>query len=124
MLWPTFFITSSPLSRFLVGNKSDLRDPSRTDSQVSQERALSFAKTHGMTFFETSAKNPPKKHRNGRQCDGDASFQQDKAEDIVTAVGAKLKRQKKPSLGNPPAYGGSFKISNKKRPEKEVWSCC
>ncbi|XP_047434427.1 ras-related protein Rab-33B-like [Mugil cephalus] len=110
--------------RFLVGNKSDLRDPSRTDSQVSQERALSFAKAHGMTFFETSAKKPPKKHTDGRQCDGEVHYQQDKVEDIVSAVGARLKRQKKPSLANPPAYGGSFKVCNKKRQEKEVWSCC
>ncbi|XP_049428875.1 ras-related protein Rab-33B-like isoform X2 [Epinephelus fuscoguttatus] len=66
--------------RFLVGNKSDLRDSSKTDSQ-------------------------------------------DKVDDIVVAVGAKLKRQKKPLAANPSAYG-SFKVMSKKRAEKELWTCC
>uniref|UniRef100_A0A3P8T894 RAB33B, member RAS onco family n=1 Tax=Amphiprion percula TaxID=161767 RepID=A0A3P8T894_AMPPE len=39
------------IPRFLVGNKSDLRDSSRTGSQVNQEQAMSFAKTHGMMFL-------------------------------------------------------------------------
>uniref|UniRef100_A0A8C2WCI6 Uncharacterized protein n=1 Tax=Cyclopterus lumpus TaxID=8103 RepID=A0A8C2WCI6_CYCLU len=71
------------IPRFLVGNKGDLRDPSRTDGQVSQEQAMSFAKAHGMMCFETSAKNPPNKCGN--------------VEDIVVALGVKLKRQKKPA---------------------------
>ncbi|CAK6969813.1 ras-related protein Rab-33B-like [Scomber scombrus] len=112
------------IPRFLVGNKSDLRDLSRANDQVSQERAMSFAKAHSMMFFETSAKNPPNKHINRQQGDGQAPYQQDKVEDIVIAVGAKLKRQKKPSTANALAYSGSFKVLNKKRPEKEVWTCC
>lgn len=115
------------IPRFLVGNKSDLRDPCdphRTDSQVSQEQAMSFAKAHSMMFFETSAKNPPDKCVSGRRGDGKAPYQQDKVEDIVVAVGAKLKRQKKPPAPNPPAYNGSFKVLNKRRPEKELWTCC
>lgn len=112
------------IPRFLVGNKSDLRDPRRTDSQVSQEQAMSFAKAHSMMFFETSAKNPPDKCVSSQRGDGKAAYQQNKVEDIAVAVGAKLKRQKKPSAANPPAYGGSFKVTNKKRPEKELWPCC
>ncbi|XP_029364182.1 ras-related protein Rab-33B-like [Echeneis naucrates] len=112
------------IPRFLVGNKSDLRDPSRTQDQVSQEQAMSFAKVHRMMFFETSAKNPPPKQVNRRQCDGEVSYQQDKVEDIVMAVGAKLKRQKKPSATNALTYSGSYKFLNKKRPDKEPWTCC
>eukprot|EP00064_Thunnus_orientalis_P011609 superscaffoldBa00001689_g11640 len=112
------------IPRFLVGNKSDLRDRNRADGQVSQERAMSFAKTHSMMFFETSAKNPPNKHVNGRRGDGQALYQQDNVEDIVIAVGAKLKRQKKVLAANAPAYSSSFKVPNKKRPEKELWTCC
>ncbi|KAM7418515.1 hypothetical protein PAMA_015908 [Pampus argenteus] len=112
------------IPRFLVGNKSDLRDLSRADGQVSQERAMSFAKTHSMTFFETSAKNPTNKRVNGRQGDREALYQQDKVEDVVIAVGAKLKRQKKPSAASGPAYSGSFKVLNKKKTEKELWTCC
>lgn len=107
-----------------MGNKSDLRDPRRTDGQVSQERAMSFAKAHGMMFFETSAKNPPNKCVSGQRSDGELPHQQDKVEDIVVAVGAKLKRQKKPSAANGPPCSGSFKVPNKKRPEKELWTCC
>ncbi|XP_044045991.1 ras-related protein Rab-33B-like [Siniperca chuatsi] len=112
------------IPRFLVGNKSDLRDPCRTDGQVGQELAMSFAKAHGMMFFETSAKNPPNKCASGRRGDGEVPYQQDKVEDIVVAVGAKLKRQKKPTAANAPPYSGSFKVPNKKRPEKELWTCC
>ncbi|KAM6941155.1 ras-related protein Rab-33B-like [Lycodopsis pacificus] len=111
------------IPRFLVGNKSDLRDPSRTDSQVSQEQATSFAKAHGMMCFETSAKNPPNKCGSGRRGDGEVLYQQDKVEDIVVAVGAKLKRQKKPAAANT-STNESFKVLNKKRPEKELWTCC
>lgn len=110
--------------RFLVGNKNDLRDPCRIEGQVSQERAISFAKAHNMMFFETSAKNPPKKCVSGRRSDGEVSYQQDKVEDIVAAIGAKLKRQKRPSAANAPVHNGSFKILNKKRPDKEMWTCC
>lgn len=112
---------SSP--RFLIGNKSDLRDPSRTDCQVSQERARSFAKAHGMTFFETSAKNPLKKQASRRRGDGEVLHQQDAVEDIVAAVGATLKKHKSPLTANSPAYSGSFRV-NKKIPEKELWTCC
>lgn len=107
-----------------MGNKSDLRDPRSTDGQVSQELAVSFAKAHGMMFFETSAKSPPNKCLSGGRGDGEVPYQQDKVEDIVVAVGAKLKRQKKPSAANFPAYSGSFKVRNKKRAEKELWTCC
>ncbi|KAA8594468.1 hypothetical protein FQN60_011603 [Etheostoma spectabile] len=105
---------------FLVGNKSDLRDPRRADGQVSQELAASFAKAHGMMSFETSAKNPPNKCGNGRLVDAEVSYQQDKVEDIVAALGAKLKRT---SVTSSPDCG-SFKILNKKRAEKELWTCC
>ncbi|XP_036966057.1 ras-related protein Rab-33B-like [Acanthopagrus latus] len=112
------------IPRFLVGNKSDLRDPRRVEGQVSQEQAISFAKAHNMMFFETSAKNPPNKCVSGRRRDGEVSYQQDKVEDIVAAVGAKLRRQKRPSAANALVHNGSFKIPNKKRPDKEMWICC
>lgn len=112
------------IPRFLVGNKSDLRDPRRTDSQVSQERAMSFAKAHGMMCFETSAKNPPNKCVSSRRGDREGGYQQNKVEDIVAAVGAKLKRQKKASAANALTYSGSFKLLSKKKPEKDLWGCC
>ncbi|XP_069573902.1 ras-related protein Rab-33B-like [Brachyistius frenatus] len=114
------------IPRFLIGNKGDLRDPGAADCQVSRERALSFAKAHGMTFFETSAKNPipPAKCANGRRGDRAAPCQLHKMEDIVAAVGAKLKRQKRPYVGNAAAYSGSIRLSHKKRPEKDMWTCC
>ncbi|XP_058497743.1 ras-related protein Rab-33B-like [Solea solea] len=112
------------IPRFLVGNKNDLRDSRRTDGQVSQERALSFAKAHGMMFFETSAKNPSLKRVNGQRGDREVLYQQDKVEDVVMAVAAKLKRQKKPSMVNAVPHSGSFKVLNKRKPEKELWICC
>ncbi|KAM7393665.1 hypothetical protein PAMP_020520 [Pampus punctatissimus] len=112
------------IPRFLVGNKSDLRDLSRADGQVSQERAMSFAKAHSMMFFETSAKNPTIKRVNAHQGDREALYQQDKVEDVIIAVGAKLKRQKKPSAASGLTYSGSFKVLNKKKIEKELWTCC
>ncbi|XP_063331588.1 ras-related protein Rab-33B-like [Pelmatolapia mariae] len=112
------------IPRFLVGNKSDLRDPKKTDSQVSQERAMSFSKAHGMIFFETSAKDPPKKGTSGQQGSRQALYQQDNVEDIVTAVSLKLKRQKKLPTANSMAYSGSFKLANKKKAEKEPMTCC
>uniref|UniRef100_A0A3Q0S958 RAB33B, member RAS oncogene family n=1 Tax=Amphilophus citrinellus TaxID=61819 RepID=A0A3Q0S958_AMPCI len=93
------------IPRFLVGNKSDLRDTSRTNSQVTQERATGFKCT------------------SGRRGEGQVLYQQDNVEDIVTAVGLKLKRLKKPSTTNSLAYSGSFKLVNKKA-EKEAASCC
>ncbi|KAL7404216.1 hypothetical protein ABVT39_011536 [Epinephelus coioides] len=111
------------IPRFLVGNKSDLRDPSKTDSQVSKEQAMSFAKANGMMCFETSAKSPLNKYGNSQKGDGELLCQQDKVDDIAVAVGAKLKRQKKPLAANPSAYG-SFKVMSKKRAEKELWTCC
>lgn len=111
------------LSRFLVGNKSDLRDPRCSDSQVSQERAVSFSKARNMMFFETSAKNPPNACSNVGP-DGKVLYQQHQVEDIVVAVAAKLKRQRKTSIVNSPSQNGSFKIVNRKTPEKEAWTCC
>lgn len=109
------------IPRFVVGNKSDLRHPSRADRQVNQQRAVSFARSHGMMFFETSAKIPPNNHSKKTQREG--TFQQDKIDDIVLAVAGKLKRQKKTTIANT-ACNGSFKVTSKKRPEKEGWSCC
>ncbi|KAK5866365.1 hypothetical protein PBY51_020562 [Eleginops maclovinus] len=109
------------IPRFLVGNKSDLRDPSCADNQVSQEFAMIFAKSQGMMFFETSAKNCPNKCGNRRTSDKELPYHQDKVEDIVFAVAAKLKRQKKSAS---PPMNGSFKIPNKRRPEKDMWTCC
>ncbi|XP_061685087.1 ras-related protein Rab-33B-like [Syngnathoides biaculeatus] len=96
---------------FLVGNKSDLRDVVRADVLVSQELAIRFAKAHNMTFFETSAKST-----SGRQ--------RDAVEDVVNAVGARLRRHKGPGAAYNPSYSGSFKVFNKKKQEKEMWSCC
>lgn len=111
------------LLRFLVGTKSDLRDPHGGACGVNQERALSFARAHNMTFFETSAKSPPgKKFRDGQS--EELRFQQDAVEDIVVSVGAKLKRQQRPSGADPPGYGDSFKVTRETAPEKEAWTCC
>ncbi|KAM8878552.1 ras-related protein Rab-33B-like [Spinachia spinachia] len=109
------------IPRFLVGNKSDLRDPSRTGGQVGQEQATSFAKANGMVCFETSAKEPPNRGRRGG--DAERLHRRDKVEDIVVALGARLNRQKMPVAANDSMYG-SFKILNRKRSEKEVWTCC
>ncbi|KAM9313990.1 ras-related protein Rab-33B-like [Pholidichthys leucotaenia] len=111
------------IPRFLIGNKSDLRDSIRTD-QVSQEWAKSFAKTHSMMFFETSAKNPPKRCASRHRGSGKVLFQQDNVEDIVADIGLVLKRQKKASVANSLGYSGSFKLVNKKKVEKETLNCC
>lgn len=84
---------------------------------------MSFSKAHGMIFFETSAKDPPKKGTSGQQGSRQALYQQDNVEDIVTAVSLKLKRQKKLPTANSLAYSGSFKLANKKA-EKEPVTCC
>lgn len=105
-------------NRFLVGNKTDLRDVIRADGLVSQEQAKNFAKTHNMMFFETSAKGTSRP-----RCVREVPYQRDKVEDIVNAVGARLKRQKNPTAAYNPAYSGSFQVLNKKK-EKEMWSCC
>uniref|UniRef100_A0A3P9MZ42 RAB33B, member RAS onco family n=1 Tax=Poecilia reticulata TaxID=8081 RepID=A0A3P9MZ42_POERE len=110
------------IPKFLIGNKSDLRDAGRTGCHVSQELAMNFAKTRGMVFFETSAKNLPKKRLNGQQGEGEELLQRSEVEDIVTAVGTMLKRHKT-LVANSPAYSGSFKVHRKKQ-EKEPWSCC
>ncbi|XP_051939380.1 ras-related protein Rab-33B-like [Hippocampus zosterae] len=104
--------------RFLVGNKTDLRDVLRADGLVSREQAKNFAKTHNMMFFETSAKcaSRPRGVR-------EVPCQGNKVEDIVHALGATLKRQKNPSAAYNPACSGSFQVLNKKK-EKEMWSCC
>ncbi|XP_024145110.1 ras-related protein Rab-33B isoform X2 [Oryzias melastigma] len=111
------------IPRFLIGSKCDLRDASKADRQVSQELALSFAKFHGMVFFETSAKNSLNKSVKGRHRNKETAFQRDEVEDIVSAVGAALKRHKKPSSVTSLTYSGSFKIL-RRRPEKEPWTCC
>lgn len=85
---------------------------------------MSFSKAHGMIFFETSAKDPPKKGTSGQQGSRQALYQQDNVEDIVTAVSLKLKRQKKLPTANSLAYSGSFKLANKKKAEKEPMTCC
>ncbi|KAF3851955.1 hypothetical protein F7725_005310 [Dissostichus mawsoni] len=95
--------------------------PSWADNQVSQELPMTFAKSHGMMFFETSAKNSPNNSGNSQTSDKEVPYQQDKVEDIVFAVAAKLRRQKKPES---PPMNGSFKIPNKRRPEKDMWTCC
>ncbi|KAI4833093.1 hypothetical protein KUCAC02_016014 [Chaenocephalus aceratus] len=77
------------IPRFLVGNKSDLRDPSWADNQSKEWQG--------------------------------SAVQQDKVEDIVFAVAAKLRRQNKPAS---PPMNGSFKIPNKRTPEKNMWTCC
>lgn len=111
--------------RFLVGNKSDLRDPTRAAGQVSQEQAVNFAKSHSMMLFETSAKNPPTKGVNGQLGGRGVSYRHDKLEDVVLAVGTTLKRQKKHSSANALTYSGSFNVClSKKRAEKDMWSCC
>lgn len=108
-----------------MGNKSDLRDPRGSGSQVNQERALSFAKAHKMKFFETSAMRPPgRRPRGGQRDGGEEALQQDTVEDIVFSVGAKLKRQTGPSGGSSPGYSGSFRVTSKAMPEKELWMCC
>lgn len=107
-----------------MGNKSDLREPCGASCQVNQERALSFARAHNMMFFETSAKNPPRKTLSDGQSDSTVPFQQVAVEDIVMSVGAKLKRQRSPSAVNPPVYSGSFKVTSKGIPQKEAWMCC
>lgn len=104
-----------------MGNKSDLRDSRGAGCQVNQEQALSFARTHNMMFFETSAKNPPRTMFRDAQSGGEAALQHAAVEDIVVSVGAKLKRQ---SLAMPPAYGGSFKVESRGIAEKEPWPCC
>lgn len=76
-----------------------------------------------MMFFETSAKNSPNAYSNVGP-DGKVLYQQHQVEDIVVAVAAKLKRQRKTSIVNSPSQNGSFKIVNRKTPEKEAWTCC
>ncbi|KAK7929693.1 hypothetical protein WMY93_006088 [Mugilogobius chulae] len=111
------------IPRFLVGNKSDLRDPSRAEEQVNQQKAISFAKFHRMMFFETSAKLSPNRLSKMQQAkNGEAPFQQDQIEDIVLTVAEKLKRHK--TISNISVCNGSFKVSSKKGGEKEGWSCC
>ncbi|XP_077576073.1 ras-related protein Rab-33B-like [Stigmatopora nigra] len=105
--------------RFLVGNKNDLRDVVKTDGLVSQGQAIKFAKTHNMMFFETSAK-----YSSRWRSVGEVPYQQDKVEDIVNAVGARLKRHKCPITACNLSYSGSFKVFNKKPDEKQMWSCC
>lgn len=77
-----------------------------------------------MMFFETSAKSPPRKLFSDGHSDGEAPFQQVTVEDIAMCVGAKLKRQKRPSAVNSPAYSGSFKVASERISEKEPWMCC
>uniref|UniRef100_A0A8C6SZC8 Ras-related protein Rab-33B n=1 Tax=Neogobius melanostomus TaxID=47308 RepID=A0A8C6SZC8_9GOBI len=110
------------LLRFLVGNKSDLRVPTRADHQVNQQTAISFAKSHGMMFFETSAKIPPNRLSKASQRAGQTPIQLHQIEDIVLTVAGKLKRHK--SVNYSSVCNGSFKVTSKKIAEKESWSCC
>ncbi|XP_061764421.1 ras-related protein Rab-33B-like [Nerophis ophidion] len=103
--------------RFLVGNKSDLRDVVEADGQVNQEEAVCFAKANNMMFFETSAKMTATRQRDA----GELPRQHDAVEDIVNAIGARLKRA---SAAPMPRYSGSFKVFNKTTEEKQVWTCC
>ncbi|KAM9793115.1 ras-related protein Rab-33B-like [Neosynchiropus ocellatus] len=108
------------IPRFLVGNKSDLRNIINPLGQVSQEQAMSFANIHHMMFFETSAKQPmgqsPHVHPD--------TYHQHSVEDVVMAVGAKLMGQKTASVAHSPQHNSSFKIMDKKSAEKDTWSCC
>uniref|UniRef100_A0A8C6SZB9 Ras-related protein Rab-33B n=1 Tax=Neogobius melanostomus TaxID=47308 RepID=A0A8C6SZB9_9GOBI len=110
------------IPRFLVGNKSDLRVPTRADHQVNQQTAISFAKSHGMMFFETSAKIPPNRLSKASQRAGQTPIQLHQIEDIVLTVAGKLKRHK--SVNYSSVCNGSFKVTSKKIAEKESWSCC
>ncbi|XP_056136996.1 ras-related protein Rab-33B-like [Lampris incognitus] len=120
--------------RYLVGNKSDLRDPCavKADHQVSWEQAVRLAEAHGMMLFETSAKCPPDSgasraeegaRRRGWR-DVAMSYRQDKVEAIVMALATRLKRQRKPTpLLISKGSSGSFKVPAKKKPDKNFWGC-
>ncbi|XP_033824767.1 ras-related protein Rab-33B-like [Periophthalmus magnuspinnatus] len=110
------------IPKFLVGNKSDLRDPSRANQQVNQQTAMSFAKAHGMMCFETSAKISPNKLSKMSQKEEKVPIKQDQIEDIVLTVAGKLKRHT--TINNISVCNGSFKVTSKKGAEKESWSCC
>ncbi|CAL8331306.1 unnamed protein product [Merluccius merluccius] len=115
------------IPRFLVGSKGDLRKPGA--NQVSREQALKYAQAHGMTLFETSAKNPEvsrvgRRDRNGNGPPGE-SYHQDTMESIVMAVAARLRRCRKlPEQHHNKGYNGSFKVPADGRPlEKGHWAC-
>ncbi|XP_056442985.1 ras-related protein Rab-33B-like [Gadus chalcogrammus] len=118
------------IPRFLVGSKVDLRTPGGA-SQVSREQALRFSQTHNMTLFETSAKNPLASSCSaggrgpGRGRAPEEPFHQDTVESIVTAVGARLRRNRRlPEQLHSKGGNSSFKIPADKKPlEKGHWAC-
>ncbi|XP_010886471.1 ras-related protein Rab-33B [Esox lucius] len=125
------------IPRFLVGNKSDLRDVHRRDprapqneGQVSREQAREFATAHRMVLFETSAKSPA----GGGLGGAPGGVKQDSVEAMFMALASRLKRQARPpslvlSTGVSGSYGGSytgagsFRLPAKKNPEKDFWTC-
>ncbi|KAG7270392.1 hypothetical protein CRUP_024712 [Coryphaenoides rupestris] len=120
------------VEEFLVGSKGDLRKPGA--SQVSREQALKFSQAHGMTLFETSAKNPHSScvgHQEARRQDRNGnrpleeSYHQDTVESIVMAVAARLRRHRTlPEQVYSKGCNSSFKIPADKKPlEKGHWAC-
>lgn len=116
------------IARFLVGSKEDLRKLGA--SQVSREQALSFAQTHGMTLFQTSAKNlwtscvghcqvrPKSRNQN---TPWQEAYHQDTVESIVMAVAAGLRKHRKcPEQVHFKEYGNSFKVPADRKP-LEKW---
>ncbi|XP_038841968.1 ras-related protein Rab-33B-like [Salvelinus namaycush] len=127
------------ITRFLVGNKSDLRDTCSCDpssinveGQVTRDQAQKFAAAHGMILFETSAKSPPGEGEPG-------GGHQDRVEDVFMALASRLKRQTRPpppllnNTGVSGSYCGSycgsytgtasFRLPAKKNPHKDFWTC-
>ncbi|XP_041696775.1 ras-related protein Rab-33B [Coregonus clupeaformis] len=132
------------IPRFLVGNKSDLRDTRSRDpraikveGQVTREQAQKFAAAHGMILFETSAKSlPGGGGRRGGGVGGEpGGGHQDSVEDVFMALASRLKRQTRPpppvlnNTGVSGSYCGSytgtasFRLPDKKSPHKDFWTC-
>ncbi|XP_020324772.1 ras-related protein Rab-33B-like isoform X1 [Oncorhynchus kisutch] len=127
------------ITRFLVGNKSDLRDTCSCDpgsikveGQVTRDQAQKFAVAHGMILFETSAKSLPGGGGGGGEPGGG---HQDSVEDVFMALASRLKRQTRPpppvlnNTGVSGSYCGSytgtssFRLPAKKNPQKDFWTC-
>ncbi|XP_042173278.1 ras-related protein Rab-33B isoform X1 [Oncorhynchus tshawytscha] len=128
------------ITRFLVGNKSDLRDTCSCDprsikveGQVTRDQAQKFAVAHGMILFETSAKSLPGGGGGGGGEPGGGH--QDSVEDVFMALASRLKRQTRPpppvlnNTGVSGSYCGSytgtssFRLPAKKNPQKDFWTC-